>query len=353
MSDQKIIQLQRDTGCDVALAKLMLKFTAGDVDGALNIIKSVEKNIFVFRLKFIAQTSKIYGTLSFIFNTKTKTIDKLYCVVKREDKTAIEFDFEKTWNITFEEIISYYQNNIIDIELQNKILSAINTNKTVSLLENKLTTKKEIDENSIKNYFTDILINISGDVSVAVKSKIDKTDIFEINRGSLTDTENDTTKEDLKKEEIKKEKDQDQILLLNIEMDLAPVDGVQISELQIGDLIGVKITDDRPIAEYICTLLNAKDPVTKQPLTLFAELKDIKVTESGIVVRVEFGPGIHGVAHYGEDVKIRVTDKEDLFNKSKKEDSSKGNFFFKYFWLIGGGLILIIVVILILLMSNN
>jgi len=353
VSDQKIIHLQKETGCDISLAKVLLKFTGGDVEGAANIIKSVEKNIFIVRLKFIAQTAKIYGTMIFFLNLKTKVMDKFYCVCKKEDKSAIEFDFEKKWDISQEEIMNYYQKNIIDIDLQNKITSAVNTPKVIQFLESKFTAKKDNDENALKNFFTDILINITGDVSVALKTKIDKTDVFEVNKGNPKDFELELNNEEAKKEESKKDKEHDQILLLKVEIDLAPVDGVQISELQIGDLVGVKIVDDRPIAEYICRLLNSKDPTTNENITLFAELKDIKVTESGIAIKVEFGPGIDGIAYYGEDVKVRVANKDELFDGEKKEEPNKNNFFFRYFWLIGGALVAIIVIILLVFLNGE
>lgn len=353
MSDQKIIHLQKETGCDVSLAKLLLKFTGGDVEGAASIVKSVEKNIFIIRLKFIAQSAKIYGTITFQMSTKTKLIDKFYCVTKVEDKSAIEFDFEKKWDITQEEVAGYYQRNIVDIDFYNKIANAFNNPRVIQFLESKFVTKKDIDENSIKNFFTDILINLTGDVSVALKIKIDKTDVFEVNKGNPKDFEIDDNNESQKKEDSKKEKEQEQILMLKVDLDLAPVDGVQISDLQIGDLLGVKITDERPISEYISRLLNSKDPVTNENLTLFAELKDIKVSESGIGIKVEFGPGIYGSAHYGEDVKVRVSDKYQLLSGEKKESPSKNNFFFKYFWLIGGALISIIVIVLLLLLGGE
>lgn len=353
MSDQKILYLQKETGCDLSLAKVLLKFTGGDIDGATNILKSVDKNIYIFRIKFIAQTNKIYGTMLFFINTKNKLIDKFFCICKTDDKSVIEFDFDKKWDMTQEEMINYLKQNLIDVELQSKITTTINSTKILLFLENKLHNKKDIDENGIKNFFADILTNITGDVSLAIKLKIDKSDVFEVNKGDPKDFDIDFDNETSKKAETKKEKEQDQILQLKVEMDLAPVDGVQISDLEIGDLIGVKIIDDRPIAEYICQLLNAKDPVTNENITLFAELKDIKVTENGIAIKIEFGPGIYGIGYYGQDVKIRVADKASLFEEEKKIDTNKNNFFFKFFWLIGGALVAIIVIILVILLNNS
>ena len=67
MQNEKLIKLQKDTGCDAILGKLLLKFTGDDVEGAIKIIKSVDKDIFVVRGKFIAQGLEYYGVVVFCY----------------------------------------------------------------------------------------------------------------------------------------------------------------------------------------------------------------------------------------------------------------------------------------------
>ncbi|OHD11727.1 MAG: hypothetical protein A2Y34_15350 [Spirochaetes bacterium GWC1_27_15] len=346
MSDQKVIQLQKETGCDISLAKLLLKFTSGDIDGAVNIIKSVDKNIFIIRGKFIAQTLKIYGSFIIFYNSKNKVIDKAHIVIKKEDKSAIEFDFDQQWHIFFKNILDYSRKNITEVDSQNKFFENVKSPRTLAFFEGKLSLKKDIDDKILKDFFSDILVNITGDVNVAVKIKVERTDIFELNKGENPEIDGFDKEQQSKQQEKKKEKENEQILLVDIELELAPIEGVEISQLQIGDLVGVKIKDDRPVAEYISTLLGAKDLTTLERKTVFAELKDIKVTDQGILIKVEFGPGIYGQAYYGEDIKVRVAKKESLFEEKPEK---KKNFFFKYFWLIGGVLICIIIILLLLI----
>jgi len=344
MSDQKILQLQRETGCDAVLAKLILKFTGDDLDGAIKILKSVEKDIFVIRGKFIAQTVKIYGSFIIFYNSKNKTVDKTIVIAKTEDKSAIEFDFEKPWNIFIQALNDYQRKNATNIDIQSKFINSMITPKTITTFD-KIFSKKDIDEESLKSFFEEMLIGITGDINIAIKLKLDRSDAFEVNKGNIS--ESDIVFKDEKKEESKDEQKKNftdnQILLLKIDLDLSPVDGRLLSELQPGELIGVKVIDERPIAHYIASLLSGKSFDFEENKVVFAELKDIKLTDSGILVRVEFGPGIYGEAYYGEDVKVRVArlDNNEEDNKDKKE-----NFILKNIWIIGGILIAVIIILL-------
>ncbi|HOJ63102.1 MAG TPA: hypothetical protein PLE45_01665 [Spirochaetota bacterium] len=346
MSDQKILQLQKETGCDTVLAKLILKFTGDDLDGAIKILKSVDKDIFVIRGKFIAQTVKIYGSFIIFYNSKTKIVDKTVIIAKSEDKSAIEFDFEKNWSIFLQGLNDYQKKNATDIDIQSKFINAIASSPKIVSSFDRILNKKEIDYEELKSFFEEIFIGITGDINIALKLKVDKSDAFEVNKGNISENDivfKDEKKEDNKNDQKKSTFDQNQILLLKIDLDLSPIDGKLLSELQPGELIGVKIVDDRPIAHYIASLLSGNTFDFEENKIVFAELKDIKLTEGGILVRVEFGPGIYGEAYYGEDVKVRVA---SLDNEKDEKEAKKDNFIFKNIWIIGGILIAIIIILL-------
>jgi hypothetical protein len=187
MSDQKLIRLQNETGCDLVLGKLMMKFTGGDVDGAIRILKSVDKNIYVIRGKFIAQGVKLYGAFIFFYDSKQKNVDKIEIVVKYEDKSAIEFDFDQPWAEYASQINSYVRQNATEVDLQNKFTTHVKTHKAMHLYDSKIANKREIDDKSVKNFFTDLFLNITGDVNVALKIKIEATDTFEMNKGAISE----------------------------------------------------------------------------------------------------------------------------------------------------------------------
>jgi hypothetical protein len=349
MSDQKLIRLQNETGCDLVLGKLMMKFTGGDVDGAIRILKSVDKNIYVIRGKFIAQGVKLYGAFIFFYDSKQKNVDKIEIVVKYEDKSAIEFDFDQPWAEYASQINSYVRQNATEVDLQNKFTTHVKTHKAMHLYDSKIANKREIDDKSVKNFFTDLFLNITGDVNVALKIKIEATDTFEMNKGAISeiDLDEDPPKPVIEEPRIEEQpKKNDDILVLQVDPVLAPIDGVELSELSPGDLVGVVIKDERPIAEYIAGLLNVKAPFTDADQVVYAELKDLNITDHGIVLRVEFGPGIYGKAYFGENVKIKSAKKEDLFAEPEEKKESIWN---RYFWAIGGLLIIAILILMFIL----
>ncbi|MCG8572418.1 MAG: hypothetical protein MJB14_19980 [Spirochaetes bacterium] len=351
--DYDLLQLQKETGCDQVLGKLLLKFTANDYDGALRILKSVDKDIIILRGKFIGQTNKIYGSFIIVYNGKLKEIDRVEIIIKHDDKSAIEFDFEKKWNEYLEDIILYLKKNITEVGSQEKFVNLIKSQRTIYFLDSRMLHKKEINDEELTNFFKDLIATVTGDVDVAVKLKYEKTDVFDISRGKIIDFSDIEMEEE---EETEKEdptptlSENDQILLIRIEPELAPMDGTPLSELQKGDLIGVRIIDERPIAEYIAGLIQAKNFETDELKTVFTSLKDIKLTEGGIFISVEFGPGIYGQAYFGEDVKIKVAKPGE--KDYKKEDQDDENFFSRYFWYILGGALLSIGILLIFYLVN-
>jgi hypothetical protein len=347
MQDEKLTKLVNSTGCDPVLAKLLLKFTDDDLDGAMKIMESVDKDIYVVRGKFIAQGSKVYGTFIFFYNTKSKEIYRLNMVIKKEERAAIEFSFKLPWREFEKKLVDYGLSNLIKIDLQDKFAFQMKTPKAISTFEKFMVRKKEHDEQALKAFFTEVVFNLTGDSDIAIKLHIERTDAFELNKGNVKETDI-IFKEEKEEADVKEEIDEnnDDVLNLRIEPELSPGEGTEITLLRPGDIISVKIADERPIAEYIATLLNAKEPVTNENIMIYSKVKDIITTEQGFVVKVEFGPGINGIAYFGENVKLRVAKIDEAI---PEETQLSDNIFIRNFWIIGGILVVGIVILLLLI----
>lgn len=350
MQNEKLIKLQKDTGCDAILGKLLLKFTGDDVEGAIKIIKSVDKDIFVVRGKFIAQGLKYYGAFVFFYESKNKVIDKINIAIKKDDKTAIEFDFNNSWYVFNQDLINFVKSNQIDVALHDKFNYQIKNHKAINLYEMAIVRSKEYDEKSLRLFFDDIFFNITGDPDIAVKIKIDKTNVFEMNKGNIQEYQVDPQEEKSENKQkvvVDEEKPNQDVLVLKVDPELSPVDGIEISEIMPGEFISVKIVDERPIAEYITSLLNAKDLVINENRMISAKVKDIIISDEGYIVKVEFGPGIIGVGYFGENVKLKVEKKEFFEEINDKEFPS--NVLVKNFWLVGCILVAAIFILLLLI----
>ena len=353
MDDQKLLLLQKETGCDLSFGKMILKFTGGDLDGAVRIIRSVEKNIFIVRGKFVAQVERIYGTFIFMFDCKNRTVDRFNSVIKKEDKSAIEFDFDKSWNAYLTDIANYSHRNVTEVEMQNRLSNTVRSGKVLQFLDSKLSPKRDVDEKVLNVYFKDILLNITGDLNVVLKLKVERSDAFEINKGmvkeNIFEDEDEPVKEE--KKERKPEHEKNQIIVLKVDFELDPLEGVRLSELNIGDTVNVRMIEDSQLALYISGLLKGIDSENSTGNIFPSELKEIKVLDDGgISILVQFGPGIYGKAYYGEDVKIKPA---YSYEEEAKPRRIKDNFFIKNIWIIAGIFICIIIIVILLLITSN
>lgn len=72
MANNIIQQLVSSTGVDHKLAKLLLEFTGGDLEGARKIIDAIAKTIAVIKVRFITQKTNWAGTILIIYNLEKK-----------------------------------------------------------------------------------------------------------------------------------------------------------------------------------------------------------------------------------------------------------------------------------------
>jgi hypothetical protein len=237
--------------------------------------------------------------------------------------------------------------------MQNRFSNTIRSNKVIQFLDAKLSPKRDVEEKALNVYFKDILLNITGDLNVVLKLKVEKSDAFEINKGTNRENffEYENKPEIEEKPEKKSEPEISQIIVLKVEFELDPLEGVRLSELKAGDQVNVKMIDESPIALYISGLLKGKEVERIKNEIFFAELKDLKVLDDGgISITVEFGPGIYGKAYYGEDVKIKPVYKDE--DEKSLPKRLKENFFIKNIWIIGGIFVCIIIIVILLLITG-
>lgn len=99
---------------------------------------------------------------------------------------------------------------------------------------------------------------------------------------------------------------EDRSLVLKTDVVLSPVVGTAASTLNPGDFILVKITDNRPQANYICNLLHAVE--NGRPVPVRVPIRRIERSESQrLIITTEFGPGVLGRTVVQENLKLKVT----------------------------------------------
>jgi len=349
MNDTKdlIGKLIDETGCDEVLAAMLLKFTGNDIEGAKRIIEAVPKDIFAIKAKFITQITGYYGSVFFCYDEKERKIKRIMIVIG-DDKEIGKFDLSQDWREFEQKLYQYAREKKVDAAKIEQLKKLINSNEFIERLSGIIKVNKPVNKETLNNMLLDELYNIFADTNIALKFEIDMTDAFALNKSlsNINFNLEDSEKLDSEKsnEESAKRRNQS-LIVLRVDPVLSPIRGIPMKELEFGDEIQVRITDERDIADYLAKLLGGKVDSIRIPIyAKIVEIKDLEGDNSGVIV--QFGPGIMGMFKIPSDAKVVTRavaeeETEDSVGKNKKDISP--------FIIIGG--IFIVVVLFILLIA--
>jgi hypothetical protein len=330
---------------------LLLKFTGNDLEGAMRILEAVPKDIFAVKMKFITQIAGYVGAFFFCFDQKEGIIKRLIGVIS-EDKEIGKVDVREHW-IDFEnQLYEYATTKKIDGGKIEQFKSRLQGGEFLSHVAGLLRIGKSIDHDSVNNLFLDKLYNVFADTNIAVKFEIEMTDAFELNKGkNMEETEQQQSVEpeevnqDLEKQE--KRARSETLILLKVDPVLSPVSGIEVRDLEYGDQIQVRITDDREIADYLAELIGAKVDSVRVPV--YSEVVDCKELEGGYIgMFTQFGPGIMGSFRVPEDAKVvcrRVVEEEEETTERKRGQIHP--------LVVMGGIVSVVVLLVLLIVMSR
>ncbi len=361
VSEDKVNELVLQTGCLPELAKMLLGFTGGDLHGAINIIKAVDKDIFILKMKFVAQTRKVFGAVVLQFNYKQGEVDNFTISVRMDDRRAIEFDLNNQWKDLKHNIMCFVSSFNNDPDLENKFDFMFANENFTRQLKNKMPLKKGDGAEALEEFLINSIAGLLQDIDIVLKLSIERTDVFEINKGEHIDLE-EIEKDSFKPGHFNRQSElrnaKDSMILLKSDLVLDPVDGVPISALKAGDILKAHIIENSDIADYIKGLLSVKTPHVsseknkkKDDGWYFVDFDEMMDTDHGKLVKFNYGPGISGYTFFGEDVKVSTVKKE-LFPDRLPKIRKKGlleNLIVEYLWVVGGVLIFVIFLIIFII----
>jgi hypothetical protein len=350
MNEELVRELVESTGCDQNLASMLLQFTGGDIEGAKRILEAVPKDIFALKIKFITQITGYYGAVFFCFDEKEKKIKRFISVVT-DDREIGKIDVSMRWRDFEDELYEYARTKKVDglkiEQLKQKFLEKA----FVSKIANILKTGKPVLNDVLNNLVVDTLYNVFADTNIAVKFHIEMADAFELNKGTTVPLSGETGAgqrvvseggETEHREEKASVKDQS-LVVLKVDPVLSPVSGVSIKELEFGDEIQVRITDERDIGDYLAELLGGKiDSIRVPVFTKIIEVKDLG--DGNVGVFTQFGPGIVGMFKVPEDVRV-VTKRET----EEQPVAEKKSFRELHPLIVVGGIVLIIIILIMMI----
>ena len=359
MGKSSLQQLIDETSVDPQLAKSMLIFTGGDVEGAKMILSTFEKNIGCLLIKFSLQSTKAYGLSIILFNLNQAKLEKFYCTVS-ENQEISSIDLLKDVK-EIKQVINYTPNNpefaYISTALETKISSPQYLEKLINACKTKST--ESLYEYLI-NFFGAILNEITTESNIIFKFRYETMDPFAMGKiisdAIKDENEKDTsTQSDNQKDSnIQAQTASIGYIVLECEPIYSPIKGIDVSLLQEGDYIKVKISDDREIAQYLGRLLEASED-NNQYINAKINSKEM-LDENLFKIIVEFGPGILGKIICGIDVKIEADISGERVEKAKQKSmqikgkgTKKKSLGINAILIIIAGLIIIFMVMMVLM----
>jgi hypothetical protein len=279
-------------------------------------------------LKFITQITGFFGALFMSYDEKKRMIKRFIAVIT-DDKEIGKIDVEKGWLEFEDELYDHARTKKIDGLKVDQLKKRMTGDEFISKLANGLKVGRPVKKDLLNSILVDELYNIFTDTNIAVKFDVEMTDAFQLNKGKGIVQAGRVEEDGLNPEEgdaeienqDQQEKMEQSLIVLSVDPVLSPVSGTNIQDLEFGDEIQVRISDEREIADYLAELLGAKVDSIRVPI--FTKIIEVKELETGdLGVFTQFGPGILGMFKVPEDVKIAtrgVLEEEPQSVEKKKQ----------------------------------
>ena len=338
IEDKPTVVMKR-TGCTLEQAALVLDHCDGDVEKAIELIVSVEKFIFAIKGRFISQSMNARGIFAIIANVKDNRVERIG-LLATDDNNFYLPDVNGKWS-EFEEGMYIRKlgdgvNQGMSRDMQENVQTMIDNEKDkfFQMLRNMEVEKVE----EAIGWEIDRAIKKLGNMEV-------KINVEQINLYEFKGIEKDEQRK--KDEESKGEADSDSSMEVNLQVNLtlAPVDGVQVSELKNGDLVEAVVVDSRDVAYHLASAFGGVKWDEFVPVTALVD--DLAPSESGQTkLTVRLYKDIVGNTAIANDVKVKLIAKAAEGEESDDSPSgvnSKSGMSVAVF-LIGGTVVLLALV---------
>lgn len=300
--------------------EVALEITGGDLEKAKKLVSGEIKDIAVVKCRFFEDDVKLFGGFILFINLESKLIERCFAIITFDTGLLKSTPYGK-W--------TEFENNIIDLQWKGKHLATqsqeLKSNLEAGLAFEYMNTFIELLHLNNEKKITDILRKIVTQTlnleTIRIEVGIEFINKFFMKYESKKNDEKteapqeDTSEEE--KEEVKYIKEGE--ILLEGELEISPIRGINISKLEPGMEILVKLGDKTPQERYFINVLNAHDG--KKVLPVKAIVRYVNYDETyGYLIIAELGPGI--VVKCLEKAQINVMTPE-IAEKEKRSKSLK------------------------------
>jgi hypothetical protein len=314
--------------------------------------EEIENNI-ILKGKVKAVETSTYGLFMVFFNEVQRTVEKLIAVASHYS-SLYEIDTHLPW-YTLEEYLANlkWKGDIavnISIDLQNYLENSLDMDRgkeLFSLVMNNESTKIEsLLQAILIRPFSDRYLQIETDSEIVSKKEME------------------AIKQQRNRIRLKKEKPQPAPIqfsvkgadIIDVDLVLAPVSGIPIQELSIGERIMVKISSSSTLGDYYIDSFGAR--IEGNIIPVAAQVVDIKRGgEKEYYILCKLGENVYGKAIESEPIKLKKYDEllapQGASDEMSKDEESTRDRRFVLFVSITGGLMFALLLLFLILWLNN
>jgi hypothetical protein len=304
----------------------------------------------VLKGRFKAIETNTYGIFIIFINDDLRIVENMMAIASHYS-SLYDIDPHLPWYIIEEDIVNLkWKGDIavnISIDLQNYLESSLEGdrgNELYTLLNNNDWTK-------IESLLQAILI----------KPLSDRNILLEIVSETVSDSgmrsaraERDKAAKTKPEETAAPPKEKSE-KLIDVDLVLAPVSGIPIYELALGDRIMVKISDRTTRGRYYIDLFGAK--VDGNVIPVPAEVTKITRSQDGeYSILCRLGENAVGRAVETEQVKLKRYDELDMETPLKEitlDEAPEGKGRFPLFIIVTGGLMFVLLIVFLFMWFYN
>jgi hypothetical protein len=301
-------------------------------------------NYTILKGRFKAVETNTYGLFIIFFNGNLGTIESLMAIASHYS-SLYDNDPHLPWYIIEENIINLrWKGDIaanISLDLQHFLEVTLERDRGTELFS----LIRNNDETRMESLLLSVLIKPLGDRNIQLET------VSEL----VTKQSMNTIREERNKPKETKVVSQSGttkgLSTVDVEMVLAPVSGIPIFELEVGDKIMVKITDRTTKGHYAVDLLGARVEGTLIPVP--AEVLDIsRGDDNEYTIICKLDGDINGKAVETEQVKLKRYD-ELLSKELPSIDELSPKRKVPVFVIVTGGLFFVVVFVFLIMWFYN
>jgi len=293
-------------------AQKLLNFTKNDLEAAIKILNAAEKSIAIVKGKFLTSKKLFNGGFIIAYNIESREVPYILFLVTGENSIT-RINIDGSWKNFYNELYQYSNGNLYNHDMSTEVQRVIQVPENLKYIINFFIDAENIDQVNLKRFITNELSKVLMDTTVAVKTSIELTDVFNF--------ENFLNQKPIG-QKIGSKNSKDLLIIVNLKVEpvLAPIGGIEIGNLEYGDEILLKIKDERDIIQFIFSMI---DNAAFQAGSVYATLvsKEMDEITGNFGVRVEFAPGIYGSFVIGS--KVRIQAKKRVVSSPPKTSTQK------------------------------